>query len=205
MTTGTPTINLPLELVQEVRKNMEIGQMQPMLIGTKAENVKVPMQGTSLGLVLREEDVTIANVTAEPDIDLMVGTNIWRKQEVNKPVMVGHYILLQLDKTPDTTYEMGFTYVDSSMAQVMDMLSMQAEISVIMIGESSVRVFKTLSPGFHEDLKKQIERVKTETDLNWPVEVFVECTQYMMQQTATSADLWEWFKREEGEITITVG
>ncbi|MEF1335470.1 hypothetical protein REH81_01575 [Vibrio rotiferianus] len=205
MSTNTPALNLPLELVQEVRNNMEIGQMQPMLIGTKAENVQVPRQATSLGLVVREEDSTIASVAASPDIDLMVGTNTWRKQEVVKPVMVGHYILLQLDKTANMTYEMGFTYVEPSMAQVMDMLSMQAEISVIMIGETSVRVFKTLSPGFHEDLKKQIERVKTETDLNWPVEVFVECTQYMMQQTATSADLWEWFKREEGEITITVG
>lgn len=205
MSTNTPALNLPLELVQEVRNNMEIGQMQPMLIGTKAENVQVPRQATSLGLVVREEDLTIASVAASPDIDLMVGTNTWRKQEVVKPVMVGHYILLQLDKTANMTYEMGFTYVEPSMAQVMDMLSMQAEISVIMIGETSVRVFKTLSPGFHEDLKTQIERVKTETDLNWPVEVFVECTQYMMQQTPTSADLWEWFKREEGEITITVG
>lgn len=73
MSTNTPALDLPLELVQEVRNNMEIGQMQPMLIGTKAENVQVPRQATSLGLVVREEDSTIASVAASPDIDLMVG------------------------------------------------------------------------------------------------------------------------------------
>jgi len=181
--------------IQLQSNHLSKGQMVPIRTDLSLGGKEEPF----LSFLIKESDESIDLLRHDPYVEVSYG-GVTFNFEDNVFVL---YLLVKMDEKSDMTYETAFSLSQSEMYEDCEVFSKQDGIQIILAGELRQKIIIVKMDTIHQSIGALI-KLKEKKGLNWSMEQFMECVNFLQSQTANPEELWDLLQDAGGFLEVNV-